>query len=456
MIQYIIAAGIGAFLGSQSKKSKKSYAHGGEVGKTYEIKGVDVTYYEDSYEEGALDQFHSYYLGQSDFPYKTEFSSKKDLFDTLNEFISYGDFSESDFEVDEDTIQTSALVKFEKDSDWDEFSAPTEKEKELWRKGKMKLYSALFVFPYEVYKKEQLDFAKGGSVGDKHEILVYYGQKPTREFMSKDYSDDEAYEKFIDIRSENIKENDVVLLKNDEEIDYYDSEQDRLEDEDFAKGGSVGGRGYNGSHKVSKSKMFEDNVIPYEDVEVMYQNKRSLTLDRIREELHDIKGKEDGDLTFEDVLAQNNSGMVFAEGGMMQGYDDRLDESLSMRDGAGRKKQQGRKDRRDESAGMEKSMGRRKYASVGTMDKGRRKMEDGGMVDKKVIDHTNKKIKGWYKNAKQDHGVVGRGKTSIKDDEIIVDYVENGKKKSWSMAYYPSYVDDNGLDYFYNVWMEQA
>ena len=78
------------------------------------------------------------------------------------------------------------------------------------------------------------------------------------------------------------------------------------------------------------------------------------------------------------------------------------------------------------------------------------------MVDKKVIDHTNKKIKGWYKNAKQDHGVVGRGKTSIKDDEIIVDYVENGKKKSWSMAYYPSYVDDNGLDYFYNVWMEQA
>ena len=31
MIQYIIAAGIGAFLGSQSKKSKKSYAEGGKV-----------------------------------------------------------------------------------------------------------------------------------------------------------------------------------------------------------------------------------------------------------------------------------------------------------------------------------------------------------------------------------------------------------------------------------------
>jgi len=36
MIQYIIAAGIGAFLGSRSKKSKKSYAHGGEI---YKVKG---------------------------------------------------------------------------------------------------------------------------------------------------------------------------------------------------------------------------------------------------------------------------------------------------------------------------------------------------------------------------------------------------------------------------------
>ncbi len=75
-------------------------------------------------------------------------------------------------------------------------------------------------------------------------------------------------------------------------------------------------------------------------------------------------------------------GRKMAHGGMhRQGYDDKLDESLAMRRGAGRTKEQGRKDRRDESAGMERSMGRRKYASVGTMDKGRRKMEDGGMVE---------------------------------------------------------------------------
>ena len=72
---------------------------------------------------------------------------------------------------------------------------------------------------------------------------------------------------------------------------------------------------------------------------------------------------------------------LFAHGGMhRQGYDDKLDESLAMRRGAGRTKQQSRKDRRDESAGMERSMGRRKYASVGTMDRGRRKMAHGGIA----------------------------------------------------------------------------
>ena len=54
-----------------------------------------------------------------------------------------------------------------------------------------------------------------------------------------------------------------------------------------------------------------------------------------------------------------------------QGYDDRLDESMGGRSG---RKSQSEKDRRDESEGMEKSMGRRKFAAVGTMDKGRRKM----------------------------------------------------------------------------------
>lgn len=60
---------------------------------------------------------------------------------------------------------------------------------------------------------------------------------------------------------------------------------------------------------------------------------------------------------------------------MKQGYNDRLDESLAMRDGKESSKSQSFKSRRDESEGMEKKMGRRKYASVRTMDKARRKVK---------------------------------------------------------------------------------
>jgi hypothetical protein len=56
-----------------------------------------------------------------------------------------------------------------------------------------------------------------------------------------------------------------------------------------------------------------------------------------------------------------------------QGYNARLDESLGMRKGKASSKKQGYKSRRDESKGMEKAMGRRAYASVGTMDKGKKK-----------------------------------------------------------------------------------
>jgi hypothetical protein len=54
---------------------------------------------------------------------------------------------------------------------------------------------------------------------------------------------------------------------------------------------------------------------------------------------------------------------------MKQGYNDRMDESLSMRDGS---KSQSMKDRRDESKGMEKAMGKRAYGAVKSMKRGRK------------------------------------------------------------------------------------
>ena len=56
-----------------------------------------------------------------------------------------------------------------------------------------------------------------------------------------------------------------------------------------------------------------------------------------------------------------------------QGYNARLDESLGMRKGKASSKKQNYKARRDESKGMEKAKGKRAYASVGTMDKNKKK-----------------------------------------------------------------------------------
>ena len=52
-----------------------------------------------------------------------------------------------------------------------------------------------------------------------------------------------------------------------------------------------------------------------------------------------------------------------------QGYNDKMDESLGMRDGAARKFRQSMKDRRDEAGAMDRKYGmRRKYDDVETMD----------------------------------------------------------------------------------------
>ena len=80
-------------------------------------------------------------------------------------------------------------------------------------------------------------------------------------------------------------------------------------------------------------------------------------------------------------------------GKLKQGYNDQLDESLGMRKGNRRRKMQNYKDRRDESKAMERSMGRRAYASVGMMDKGRRRrMAKGGELKGSLRDILIKKF----------------------------------------------------------------
>ena len=75
-----------------------------------------------------------------------------------------------------------------------------------------------------------------------------------------------------------------------------------------------------------------------------------------------------------------------------------------------------------------------------------------------MIDYTNTKIESWYKEALTSYSVKGSGKAHYNksNDEVVVEYTENGKQKTWSMAFYPEYLEDNGIAWVYNCWMELA
>ena len=90
--------------------------------------------------------------------------------------------------------------------------------------------------------------------------------------------------------------------------------------------------------------------------------------EELTEEEAEILAQEWKDKGYDDVVIED-----YAKGGMTQGYNDRMDESLGMRHRGHHS--QTHKDRRDEAKGMNKGMGNRAYQSVGTMDN---MFEDGG------------------------------------------------------------------------------
>lgn len=74
----------------------------------------------------------------------------------------------------------------------------------------------------------------------------------------------------------------------------------------------------------------------------------------------------------------------------------------------------------------------------------------------RLIEYTNNKIAQWYYNAKKDYNVIGSGKVRFTEDSVIVDYIENGEQKTWSMAFYPEYLKEQKIDWVFNCWSELA
>lgn len=75
----------------------------------------------------------------------------------------------------------------------------------------------------------------------------------------------------------------------------------------------------------------------------------------------------------------------------------------------------------------------------------------------RMINYTNTKIVKWYSNVKKEYNVIGSGKAHYnkKNNTVVVEYIENGEQKTWSMAFYPEYLS-NGLDWVFNCWGELA
>tara|TARA_R110002073_G_scaffold331631_1_gene516579 strand:+ start:6144 stop:6386 length:243 start_codon:yes stop_codon:yes gene_type:complete len=73
-----------------------------------------------------------------------------------------------------------------------------------------------------------------------------------------------------------------------------------------------------------------------------------------------------------------------------------------------------------------------------------------------TIANTNLRLKKWYAEVKQVYNVIGEGTTRVEGDEVIVDYIENGVSKTWSMAFYPEYTEENGINFVFNCWSEEA
>ena len=79
------------------------------------------------------------------------------------------------------------------------------------------------------------------------------------------------------------------------------------------------------------------------------------------------------------------------------------------------------------------------------------------MTTQNAINYTQEKITAWYKDAKKDYNVNGSGTAHYNkvENEVVVEYIEDGVQKTWSMAFYPEYLE-NGIDWIFNCWSELA
>ena len=182
----------------------------------------------------------------------------------------------------------------------------------------------------------ELGYAKGGSMasgGEEQEVVL---KRRRARLTPKEYERLEELQLKVKINEQTTSE--------DEE---FDKLVHKYRDWDYAKGGKTQGN-------KEYIKNLKNTIEAFEEAE-----KRSILQYEKEFNRKEVKKHK--------ILLEKATKKM-AKGGMTQGYNARLDESLGNRKGKKSTKKQSYKDRRDESKGMEKASGKRAYSSVGTMD----------------------------------------------------------------------------------------
>ena len=200
-------------------------------------------------------------------------------------------------------------------------------------------------------------FSTGGMVEDYFESTFVYDKDEEDELEDYETERDYAIDKLDEIMSDyKISEDDLEELLSDRRFDDIEEVESYFEN------------AYRGQHD-------DDEAYAYDYVEQIGGTAElgDDTIDRY----FDYK-KFGDDLSYDmNVYGDHYFDAYYNRGGKMkQGYNDRMDESLGMRNRG--KKSQSYRSRRDEAKGMNKAMGNRAYKSVGTMDR----MKKGGKTPK--------------------------------------------------------------------------
>lgn len=80
----------------------------------------------------------------------------------------------------------------------------------------------------------------------------------------------------------------------------------------------------------------------------------------------------------------------------------------------------------------------------------------------KIRKYTNDRLKSWYKEVEISYGIKGSGKIKFDTDskngvvQATINYIESGKKMEWSNKFHIKDIDDNNIDWIFNIWAEEG